>query len=325
MLMAKRKFVDEINLTKESRTTAMSSVVKMVEDYVEEASFSNQDKKEVEVKTRFLQKLKEINKLSRDMEHEMKVSLKGDVLQIRMELEAGAFINEEISDELRREIYEEIFPEVEVKIVVEEEENTADWMKRIFKTTNAEKEQTLVEFIENELDCEKAIGIPMDKLELQHQCAMTADTRKQIEHERREICKKVEMKKAEEDQRYQKELTAEMRRLVEVKLDPNKPWSEKEVNGIISEAERIVDERWDLEESEEIEEEKRQISEARAQSAALDRQIEAAEREEKKVEEKIAISSKQIGDKLNQLVAKLTSIKEKEVQRLLELQAQIRS
>ena len=121
----------------------MSSVVKMVEDYVEEASFSNQDKKEVEVKTRFLQKLKEINKLSRDMEHEMKVSLKGDVLQIRMELEAGAFINEEISDELRREIYEEIFPEVEVKIVVEEEEDTADWMKRSFKTMNAGKERVI--------------------------------------------------------------------------------------------------------------------------------------------------------------------------------------
>ena len=78
----------------------------------------------------------------------------------------------------------------------------------------------------------------MDKLELLHQCALTADARKKIEHERREICKKVELKKAEEDRRYQKELTAEMRRLVEVKLDPNKPWSEKEVNSIISEAER---------------------------------------------------------------------------------------
>jgi hypothetical protein len=86
---------------------------------------------------------------------------------------------------------------------------------------------------------------------------------------------------------------------------------------------QVVDERWDLEESEEIEVEKRQITEARAQSAALDRQIEAAELAEKQVEEKILLGSKEIGETLNQLVEKLTHIKAKEAERLKELQAQI--
>lgn len=129
--------------------------------------------------------------------------------------------------------------------------------------------------------------------------------------------------RAEEDQRYQIELTAEMRRLVELKLNPDKPWSSDEVNSIISEAERIVDERWDREENEEFEAEERLISEARAQSAALDLQIEAAEREERKVEETILISTEKIGKTLNKLVAKLNDIKEKELERLKELQDQI--
>lgn len=86
---------------------------------------------------------------------------------------------------------------------------------------------------------------------------------------------------------------------------------------------QVVDERWDREENEEFEAEERQISEARAQSAALDLQIEAAEREERKVEETILISTEKIGKTLNKLVAKLTDIKEKELERLKELQDQI--
>lgn len=275
---------------------------------------------------RFLQKLKEINKLSKDMENEMKVSLKGDVMQIRRELEAGNLKDEDIPDELRREIYEDIFPEIQISDVEEEEEETVAWMRRSFKIineSNVEKELTFVDFVRNELQSEKVIGISLKKLEVHHQAAIKADLRNKAEHERREICRKVELMRAEEDQRYQRELTAEMRRLVELKLNPDKPWSSDEVNSIISEAERIVDERWDQEENEEFEAEERLISEARAQSAALDLQIEAAEREERKVEETILISTEKIGKTLNKLVAKLTDIKEKELERLKELQDQI--
>jgi plasmid stabilization system protein ParE len=95
-----------------------------------------------------------------------------------------------------------------------------------------------VDFIGNELQDEKAIGISLEKLELKHEAAIRTDIRNKAEHDRREICRKVELKKEEEDQRYQRELTAEMRRLVEEKLNPDKPWSNDDVNGIISEAER---------------------------------------------------------------------------------------
>lgn len=124
-------------MTADSRNSAMANVIRMVEDYIEE--IDRKDSKEVEVKMRFLMKLDEINKLSKDVEKEMKVSLKGDVMQIRRELEAGTLKNEDLPDEIRKEIYEEIFPEIEVKLVVEEEENTADWMKRCFKSMNESK------------------------------------------------------------------------------------------------------------------------------------------------------------------------------------------
>lgn len=130
-------------MTTESRTSAMTSVVKLVEDYIDEALVDKKEKKEVEVKMRFLQKLKEINKLSKDMEKEMKVSLKGDVMQIRRELEAGNLKDEDIPDELRREIYEDIFPEIQISDVEEEEEETVAWMRRSFKIineSNVEKE-----------------------------------------------------------------------------------------------------------------------------------------------------------------------------------------
>ena len=97
-----------------------------------------------------------------------------------------------------------------------------------------------MDFIGNELAVQddKAIGISMEKLELKHEAAIRTDIRNKAEHDRREICRKVELKREEEDQRYQRELTAEMRRLVEEKLNPDKPWSNDDVNGIISEAER---------------------------------------------------------------------------------------
>jgi hypothetical protein len=132
-------------MTADSRNSAMANVIRMVEDYIEE--IDRKDSKEVEVKMRFLMKLDDINKLSKDVEKEMKVSLKGDVMQIRRELEAGTLKNEDLPDEIRKEIYEEIFPEIEVKLVVEEEENTSDWMKRCFKSMNESKtEKEMVSF-----------------------------------------------------------------------------------------------------------------------------------------------------------------------------------
>ena len=95
-----------------------------------------------------------------------------------------------------------------------------------------------MEYIGDELKSEKVIGISMKKLELQHQAAIKFDIRKKAEHDRREISRKIEQKRRDEEQEYQRQLTVEMKRLVEQKLSPDKPWTSVQVEAIISEAEK---------------------------------------------------------------------------------------